>query len=72
MALANPAQSSIPVVPAIPRWAWPLLGLFLAAVYLVGFDQGAVVDPVVGAISRSPYLHEFIHDGRHLLSFPCH
>ncbi|MBQ0905549.1 CbtB domain-containing protein [Micromonospora sp. U21] len=34
-------------------------------VYLVAFDQGAV--------SRSGmYLHELMHDGRHLLGVPCH
>ncbi|WP_238424214.1 CbtB domain-containing protein [Micromonospora parastrephiae] len=33
--------------------------------YLVAFDQGAV--------SRSgTYLHELMHDGRHLLGVPCH
>ncbi|MEV4497149.1 CbtB domain-containing protein [Micromonospora arborensis] len=33
--------------------------------YLVAFDQGAV--------SRSGlYLHELMHDGRHLLGVPCH
>jgi len=73
MALANPAQITVPVVPAIPRKAWPLLILFLLVVFVVGYDQGALVDPLVGALSRSsPYLHEFLHDGRHLLAFPCH
>ncbi|WP_067568989.1 CbtB domain-containing protein [Nocardia acidivorans] len=39
--------------------------LALLTVYLVGFDQGAV--------SRSGmYLHELMHDGRHLLGVPCH
>lgn len=37
----------------------------LLTLYLVGFDQGAV--------SRSGmYLHELMHDGRHLLGLPCH
>jgi len=56
-------------VPALsPRLlAAPLLsvGLLLLLAYLVGFDQGAV--------SRSGmYLHELMHDGRHLLGVPCH
>jgi hypothetical protein len=39
-------------------------GLLLLA-YLVAFDQGA--------ISRSGmFLHELMHDGRHLLGVPCH
>ncbi|MBJ8340235.1 MULTISPECIES: CbtB domain-containing protein [Antrihabitans] len=37
----------------------------LLTLYLVGFDQGT--------ISRSGmYLHELMHDGRHLLGLPCH
>ncbi len=39
--------------------------LALLVLYLVGFDQGAV--------SRSGmYMHELMHDGRHLLGLPCH
>ncbi|WP_137725981.1 CbtB domain-containing protein [Prescottella subtropica] len=39
--------------------------LAMLALYLVGFDQGA--------ISRSGmYMHELMHDGRHLLGVPCH
>ncbi|WP_433661329.1 CbtB domain-containing protein [Nocardia sp. CA-128927] len=39
--------------------------LALLTLYLVGFDQGV--------ISRSGmYMHELMHDGRHLLGLPCH
>ncbi|MGV9666364.1 CbtB domain-containing protein [Nocardia niigatensis] len=39
--------------------------LALLTLYLVGFDQGA--------ISRTGmYMHELMHDGRHLLGVPCH
>ncbi|AMY53343.1 CbtB domain-containing protein [Rhodococcoides fascians] len=39
--------------------------LAFVVLYLVGFDQGA--------ISRSGmYMHELMHDGRHLLGLPCH
>ncbi|WP_327148712.1 CbtB domain-containing protein [Nocardia sp. NBC_01329] len=39
--------------------------LALLTLYLVGFDQGAV--------SRSGmFVHELMHDGRHLLGVPCH
>ena len=42
-----------------------IVALALLALYLVGFDQGA--------ISRSGmYMHELMHDGRHLLGLPCH
>lgn len=72
MALANPAPLGIPAVPALPRWTWPALILLVLTALVVGYDQGALVDPVVRAITRSAYLHEFFHDGRHLLAFPCH
>lgn len=39
--------------------------LALLTLYLVGFDTGA--------LSRSGmYMHELMHDGRHLLGLPCH
>ena len=42
-----------------------IVALALLTLYLVGFDQGA--------ISRSGmYMHELMHDGRHLLGLPCH
>jgi hypothetical protein len=42
-------------------------------VYAVGYDQGALLQPLLGAASRSAnYMHELMHDGRHLLGFPCH
>jgi hypothetical protein len=57
---------STPVVS--PRLLWTALAvvaLMLLITYLVAFDQGAV--------SRSGmYLHELMHDGRHLLGVPCH
>ena len=41
--------------------------LALLVIYFVGIDQGAV--SVFGA---DIYVHEFTHDARHLLAFPCH
>jgi hypothetical protein len=39
--------------------------LMLLGLYLVLFDQGAVSQ-------TGNYLHELMHDGRHLLGVPCH
>lgn len=39
----------------------------LIAFYFLAFDQGAV--SVFGA---DTHVHEFLHDARHLLGFPCH
>lgn len=39
----------------------------LIAYYFVGFDQGAV-----SVFGNDTHVHEFLHDARHLLGFPCH
>ncbi|WP_433359358.1 CbtB domain-containing protein [Actinoplanes sp. CA-142083] len=57
---ANPAVSPRVLVTAVA-----VVSLMLLITYLVAFDQGAV--------SRSGmFLHELMHDGRHLLGVPCH
>ena len=54
----------IPVVEVLP---WVLFGaLLLLALYFVGAEEGAT------SIIPGMYVHEFVHDGRHLLGFPCH
>jgi hypothetical protein len=55
-----------PAVSARVLWtAVGVVAVLLLLAYLVAFDQGAV--------SRSGmYLHELMHDGRHLLGVPCH
>ena len=47
---------------------WAIFGLLLAivAIYFVGAEQGAT------ALFKGMYVHEFVHDARHLLGFPCH
>ena len=42
-----------------------VLAMVLLLAYLVAFDQGAVSQ-------SGMYLHELMHDGRHLLGVPCH
>jgi len=41
--------------------------LALTVLYFVGVDQGAV-----SVFGSDTHVHEFLHDGRHLLGFPCH
>ena len=48
-------------------WLAGTVFLALLVIYFVGFDQGAV--SIFGSDS---HVHEFIHDARHLLGFPCH
>jgi len=47
---------------------WAVLALLIAAlfVYFVSTEQGAY------SVFDGMYVHEFVHDGRHLLGFPCH
>ncbi len=48
-------------------WLAATAFLALLALSFVGVDQGAV--SVFGGDS---HVHEFVHDARHLLGFPCH
>jgi hypothetical protein len=41
--------------------------LALVVLYFVGVDQGAT-----SVFGDNMYIHEFVHDARHLLGFPCH
>lgn len=41
--------------------------LALLVLYFVGMDQGAT-----SVFGSDTHVHEFLHDARHLLGFPCH
>ncbi|HJQ04292.1 MAG TPA: CbtB domain-containing protein [Nocardioides sp.] len=41
--------------------------LALMTYYFIGIDEGAM-----SLSGKSMLLHEFFHDGRHLMGFPCH
>jgi hypothetical protein len=47
---------------------WAIFGglLLVLAIYFIGAEQGAA------SLFKGMYVHEFVHDGRHLLGFPCH
>ena len=59
---------SLPVIPVRELLPWAIFGglLLLLAIYFVGAEEGAT------SLISGMYVHEFVHDGRHLLSFPCH
>jgi putative cobalt transporter subunit CbtB len=59
------APVEIPVREILP-WAVLVGAVLLSLLYLVGMDQGATT------LISGNMLHEFLHDGRHLLGFPCH
>ena len=48
-------------------WLAATVFLALLALYFVGVDQGAV-----SLFGSDMHVHEFVHDARHLLGFPCH
>ncbi|NJC71143.1 CbtB-domain containing protein [Planosporangium thailandense] len=62
---ATPTPAPIPLRHLLP---WAVFGLLLAAlaIYFVGAEQGAT------SLIGGHWVHEFTHDGRHLLGFPCH
>ncbi len=65
MSSATLAPRTTTFAPAISlRELWPWLvfaaSLLMVVLYMVGSFQGSM------------WLHEFVHDGRHLLGFPCH
>ncbi len=57
----------------IPLWSWLLTLLLLAMLFALLSASGALLTPLFGqAAGGFDYLHEFAHDGRHLLGVPCH
>ena len=56
---------AIPLRDVLP---WAVLGglVLMLAIYFVGAEEGAT------SLIPGMYVHEFVHDGRHLLGFPCH
>ena len=67
MSSLTPARPLVQAPVGARLWwtALTVVAVLLLLAYLVAFDQGAV--------SRSGmYLHELMHDGRHLLGVPCH
>jgi hypothetical protein len=64
-----PRPQSLPVaipVRQIVPWAVFFGVMMLVLLYFVGAEQGAT------ALLSGAGIHEFVHDGRHLLGFPCH
>ena len=58
----------VPVIPVRELLPWAIFAglILLLALYFIGAEQGAT------ALIGGTWVHEFVHDGRHLLGFPCH
>jgi hypothetical protein len=48
-------------------WLAGTVFLALLVLYFIGIDQGAT-----SIFGSDTHVHEFVHDARHLLGFPCH
>jgi hypothetical protein len=61
-------EVEVPSIPLGQIAPWALFYGLLAVlvIFFISADQGAVSIPSGTAI------HEWVHDGRHLLGFPCH
>ena len=62
-----PATRPVPIpLREIFPWAAFAGVLALLLIYFIGAEQGATT------LISGHYVHEYVHDGRHLLAFPCH
>jgi hypothetical protein len=69
--MTAPGDLRAPTAPAVPLYDVVPYAIFFALVavlafYFVGAEEGAT------SIFPGMTLHEWAHDGRHLLGFPCH
>ena len=66
--VAGTPELSITPIPMRQWLPWAAFAgiVMLMAVYFVGAEQGAV------SLVNGVTIHEWMHDGRHLLGFPCH
>lgn len=65
-----PTSAATPVVISASKSVLWLAGAALVALilyYFVGVDQGAY-----SVFGSDAHVHEFVHDARHFLGFPCH
>jgi hypothetical protein len=65
-----PATSATPVVLPVSKaviWLGSAVLFALALYYFIGIDEGAT-----SVFGNSMVVHEFVHDARHFLGFPCH
>jgi Probable cobalt transporter subunit (CbtB) len=65
---ATPAAPAVPAVPLRDLVPWAIFAgvLMMVLLYFVGAEQGAT------SVFSGTFVHEFVHDARHLLGFPCH
>ena len=68
--VSAPTTTATPIVIPLSKAVMWLVGTALVAFavyYFIGVDQGAV-----SVFGKDMHIHEFVHDARHFLGFPCH
>jgi Probable cobalt transporter subunit (CbtB) len=68
--ISVPTSAPTPVVLPLRKaimWVVGTLLVAFAAYYVIGVEQGAV-----SMFGGDTHVHEFLHDARHFLGFPCH
>ena len=66
--IAATPEVEVPSIPIAQLAPWAAFVFLAAAIVLffISADQGIVSIPAGNAV------HEWVHDGRHLLGYPCH
>lgn len=70
MSAPSATSASTPLVLPVSKAVLWLVGTAIAALavyYFIGVDQGAY-----SVFGNDMHVHEFVHDARHFLGFPCH
>ncbi len=65
----SPDAAATPVVIAVPKamaWLFATTVAAMVGYYFIGVEQGAT------SIFSGAMAHEFVHDARHFIGFPCH
>lgn len=69
--MSSPAVGGVRPIPVAVSEVLPwLIGALLFGMvlyYFIGIDEGAT-----SVFGNSMVVHEFVHDARHFLGFPCH
>lgn len=68
MTYASTHVTGVAPLPLRDVTPWAVFGTLIFAIFLyfIGAEQGAT------AVVAGETIHEFVHDARHLLGFPCH
>ena len=65
-AVARARATAVPASETLP-WLISAVVVGLLLYYFIGVDEGAV-----SVFGDTSVIHEFVHDARHFLGFPCH